>query len=268
MDRSTYHSPVSDSQRPSSGRKSPEQPTRIGVTTYRETATWGVWNEAADLLPCSYADAVTLAGGMPLLVPPATHDDLAIAADCVLDAVHGLVLAGGADIDPRRYQAERDPRCGPPRPNRDAWEIQLARAALARGLPVLAICRGMQVLNVALGGDLIQHLPDVVGHSGHCPVLGRHGKHEVVLSPDSRIGSLLGTRPTVATYHHQGLARLGSGLVAIGWAVDGTIEAVEHAGAPWVVGVQWHPEVRDGGALFGGFVVACAAYRARARAGV
>jgi gamma-glutamyl-gamma-aminobutyrate hydrolase PuuD len=256
MDRSTYHSPVSE-------RQSPGQPPRIGITTYRETATWGVWNEAADLLPSSYADAVTLAGGAALLLPPATHDDLATAAEAVLEGVHGLALAGGPDIDPHRYRAERDPHSSPPRPNRDAWEIQLAHTALAHGLPVLAICRGMQVLNVALGGDLIQHLPDVVGNSEHCPVIGRHGKHEVVLAPDSRLGSLLGLRATVATYHHQGLAHLGSELVAIGWAADGTIEAVEHAGAPWVVGVQWHPEVRDGGPLFRGFITACAAYRAR-----
>jgi putative glutamine amidotransferase len=256
MVHSTYHSPVSAVQ-------SLGQPPRIGLTTYRETASWGVWNEAADLLPSSYADAVTMAGGVPLLLPPAALDELPAAVEAALDGVHGLALAGGPDVDPRRYQAERDPHSGPARPNRDAWEIQLARDALARGMPILAICRGMQVLNVALGGDLIQYLPDVVGHDDHCPVVGRHGKHDVILAPEGRVGALLGERATVATYHHQGIDRLGQDLVPIGWAIDGIVEAVEHTGANWVVGVQWHPEVHDGGPLFRGFVGACADYRAR-----
>jgi putative glutamine amidotransferase len=131
---------------------------------------------------------------------------------------------------------------------------------------VLAICRGMQVLNVALGGDLVQHLPDVVGHDGHCPVVGEHGRHEVRLDGSSRIGRLLGERAVVATYHHQAVGRLGAGLLATGWAADGTVEALETepgADERWVAGVQWHPEVHDGAALFAGFVNACAAHRDR-----
>jgi putative glutamine amidotransferase len=257
MDRSTYHSAVG------SPGQSRAHPPRVGLTTYRETASWGVWNEAADLLPSSYADAVTMAGAVALLMPPAELDDVPVAAEAVLGGLHGLVLAGGPDVDPRRYQAERDPHSGPGRPNRDAWEIQLAHEALARGMPILAICRGMQVLNVALGGDLIQHVPDVVGHGDHCPVVGSHAKHDVLLATNARVGALLGDRATVATYHHQAVDRLGSELVAVGWSTDGIVEALEHARADWVVGVQWHPEVHDGALLFGGFVTACAAYRGR-----
>lgn len=249
MARPTYHSPVT-----------PQAP-RIGLTTYRERAAWGVWNEPADLLPASYSDAVTSAGGVAMLLPPAGGHDLETAARAVLDGLHGLALAGGADVDPARYRATRDARTGVARAGRDAWELTLARAALERGVPVLAICRGMQVLNVALGGDLVQHLPDAVGHDGHCPVVGQHGRHDVRLAGGSRVGALLGPVADVATYHHQAVDGLGARLVATGWAADGTVEAVEHADAPWVVGVQWHPEVRDGGPLFAGFVAACARFR-------
>jgi putative glutamine amidotransferase len=238
------------------------QPPRIGLTTYRESAAWGVWNEPADLLPVNYADGVALAGGVALLLPPAPLEHPETGAAAVLDGLHGLALAGGADVDPGRYGGVRDTRTGPARPDRDTWELTLTRAALARGMPVLAICRGMQVLNVALGGDLVQHLPDVAGHDGHLPVVGQHGRHDVRLVRESRLGALLGDCAVVATYHHQAVDRLGAGLVAIGWAGDGTVEALEHTGAAWVVGVQWHPEVHDGAALFTGFVQACARYRA------
>ena len=239
-----------------------QQPPRIGLTTYREQAAWGVWNEPADLLPASYADAIASAGGVALLLPPAATDDLDVAVAAVLDGLHGLALAGGADVDPAQYSAARDTRTGPARPDRDAWEITLTRAALDRELPVLAICRGMQVLNVALGGDLVQHLPDVVGHDGHCPVVGQHGRHDVRLAQGSRVGAMLGAVAAVPTYHHQSVDRLGAGLVATGWAADGTVEALEHGDAAWVVGVQWHPEVHDGEPLFAGFVAACARFRA------
>jgi gamma-glutamyl-gamma-aminobutyrate hydrolase PuuD len=233
-------------------------PPRIGLSAYRDPAAWGVWNEPADLLPASYADAVVRAGGVALLLPPAGSGDPEVAAGAVLDGLHGLALAGGADVDPARYGAVGDPHTGPPRPVRDAWEIALTRAALDRAMPILAICRGLQVLNVVLGGDLVQHLPDVVGNDEHCPTPGRHGRHEVRTAPGSRVAALLGPRADVATYHHQAAGRLGTGLVATGWAADGTVEAIEHAGAPWVVGVQWHPEVHDGGHLFAGFVAECA----------
>jgi putative glutamine amidotransferase len=257
MGQRTYHSAVNASQ----------QPPRIGLTTYREAAVWGVWHEPADLLPASYADAVAAAGGVAMLLPPPASGDVDRAAAAALDGLHGLALAGGADVDPARYRAARDARTGPSRADRDAWEISLVRAALDRAVPVLAICRGMQVLNVTLGGDLVQHLPDVVGHQGHCPVVGEHGRHDVRLVRESQVGALLGDCAVVATHHHQSVDRLGAGLVATGWAADGTVEALEHTGAGWVVGVQWHPEVHDGAALFAGFVAACARQRAgRSRA--
>ncbi|PZS30153.1 MAG: gamma-glutamyl-gamma-aminobutyrate hydrolase [Pseudonocardiales bacterium] len=237
-------------------------PPRIGLTTYREPAAWGVWSETADLLPANYADGVTAAGGVAMLLPPSATGDPDPAAAAALDGLHGLALAGGADVDPARYAAARDANTGPARPDRDAWELTLTRAALERSLPVLAICRGMQVLNVALGGDLVQHLPDAAGHRGHLPEVGVHGRHDVRLVRESRIGALLGDCAVVATYHHQAVDRLGAGLVATGWAGDGTVEALEHTGPTWIVGVQWHPEVHDGSALFAGFVEACARYRA------
>jgi gamma-glutamyl-gamma-aminobutyrate hydrolase PuuD len=232
----------------------------IALTTYRERAAWGVWNEPADLLPASYADEVTEAGGIPVLVPPAVPDARE-AAEAVLDGVHGVVLAGGADVDPARYGAHRNPHTGPARENRDAWELDLARAALERDVPLFAICRGMQVLNVALGGSLVQHLPDAVGHDEHCPTVGVHGRHEVRTEPQTRLHAILGDNALVATYHHQAVARLGSGLRPTAWAGDDTVEAVERDGR-WILGVQWHPEVHDGAALFASFVGACVEFRA------
>ncbi|WP_338183219.1 gamma-glutamyl-gamma-aminobutyrate hydrolase family protein [Jatrophihabitans sp.] len=230
---------------------------RVGLTTYRERAAWGVWDEPADLLPRSYADSVAAAGAVALLLPPALPD-LASAAEAVLDGVHGLVIAGGADVDPTRYGTARSPQTGPSRPDRDAWELELLRVALQRGMPLLAICRGLQLLNVALGGTLVQHLPDVVGTELHCPTPGVLGRHEVRLAAQSRIGAVFGESATVATYHHQGVDRLAEPLVATGWAVDGVIEAVELPGQAWTVGVQWHPEAFGGAPLFESFVAACA----------
>jgi gamma-glutamyl-gamma-aminobutyrate hydrolase PuuD len=217
-----------------------------------------VWDEPADLLPAGYADAVTDAGAAALLLPPSRPGSASAAA--VLDGLDGLVLTGGADVDPARYGAVPHPRFGGARDDRDCWEIELAGAALDLGVPVLAICRGLQLLNVTLGGDLVQHLPDAVGHEGHRPTVGRHGRHDVRTAAGSRVGQLLGECAAVATYHHQAVDRLGAGLTATAWAHDGTVEALEHDSAPWVVGVQWHPEVHDGAALFAGFVAACAAH--------
>jgi putative glutamine amidotransferase len=232
---------------------------RVGLTTYREPASWGVWSEPADLLPATYAEAVQHAGGAALLLPPGFVE----SAAAVLDGLDALLLSGGADVDPARYGVAPDPHTGAPRPDRDEWELALARAALARELPILAVCRGLQVLNVALGGTLVQHLPDTIGTDEHCPTVGRHGEHEVRLAPDSRAGAILGAAVSVLTYHHQSVARLGSGLVATGWAHDGTIEAVERPdGAGWLLGVQWHPEARAGSAVFPALIQAARDYRA------
>lgn len=229
-------------------------PPRIGATTYREPAQWGVWAEPADLLPASYSAAIRAAGGIAVLLPPAPAEH----AGPALDGLDGLLVAGGPDVDPARYGAAADPHTGEPRSERDAWELALVRAALGRDLPLLAVCRGMQVLNVALGGDLVQHLPDAVGGDAHCPTVGAHGRHTVTLAAGSRLHAALGARVEVATYHHQAVDRLGGGLVATGWADDSVVEAVELPDRRWAVGVQWHPEAYDGAGLFTAFVAACA----------
>lgn len=235
-------------------------PPRVGLTTYREPASWGVWSMPADLLPVDYANGIHAAGGVPLLLPPSDPGIAPVA----LDAVHGLLVAGGADVDPARYGADRAAATGPARHDRDEWELALVRAAVDRDLPVLAVCRGMQVLNVALGGDLRQHLPDDIGSDLHCPTVGAHGRHGVVLAAGSTLRAVLGEHAEVATYHHQGLGRLGAGLSATGWADDGVVEGVELTGHSWVVGVQWHPEAFAGEPIFAAFVAACLAYRTAA----
>jgi putative glutamine amidotransferase len=235
---------------------------RVGLTSYREPAAWGVWNEHADLLPASYADSVAAAGAVPLLLPPVVGlPDLDRAAEVAVQGLDGLVLSGGPDVDPACYDAAPGPHTGAPRTGRDAWEIALTAAALRRDMPLLGVCRGMQVLAVALGGTLTQHLPDDVGSEVHCPTVGVHGRHPVSLAPGSRLGAVLGAETEVATYHHQGVDTLPAATKAIGWAPDGTVEAFEVCGATWAFGVQWHPEVHDGQALFADFIAACAGMR-------
>jgi putative glutamine amidotransferase len=158
-----------------------------------------------------------------------------------VNAIDALVLSGGADIDPARYGELPQPRTATT-PHRDAWEFALLHAALERGLPVLAICRGMQLLNVVYGGTLVQHLPDVVGHDGHRPELGVFGRIYVRTDPASQLAGILGPEVTVPCHHHQSVCRLGNGLAPSGWASDGTVEAIELVGHKFVIGVQWHPE--------------------------
>jgi putative glutamine amidotransferase len=229
---------------------------RIGLTTYREIAAWGVWQEPADLLPVSYAAGIAAAGGVPMLLPPGAVEDRAVV-DAVLAGVHGLLLTGGADIDPACYGAERDPSTGPARSDRDAWELALARAAEQRGMPVFGVCRGMQILAVAHGSPLVQHLPDLVGDDSHCPTVGVHGSHDIKVAPDSRLAGIVGDRIQVATYHHQSVAVAPAPLVASAWSEDGTVEALERPDGGWTLGVQWHPEVVGGEELFRAFVEAC-----------
>lgn len=194
-----------------------------------------------------------LAGGVPLLLPPAGRVQAAAAA---VSAVAGLVLTGGADIDPARYRAAQDSRTTGVQQERDAWEGYLLGAALTADIPVLGICRGAQLLNIAHGGTLYQHLPDQVGHDGHRPTAGEFADTTVTLDPALLPGSLLG--PTAATLcsHHQAVDELGAGLVATGWHSDGTIEAVCSPDRRFVVGVQWHPEAGDDLRLFQGLVEA------------
>ncbi|CAL9318752.1 gamma-glutamyl-gamma-aminobutyrate hydrolase family protein [Streptomyces sp. SudanB182_2057] len=206
----------------------------IGVSTYLESGTrWGVWELEAVLLPAAYPRLVQRAGGLALLLPPDAPERAAAA----LAPLDGLVVAGGPDVDPARYGAERSPRTGPPAPERDAWELALIEAALATGVPLLGVCRGMQLLNVALGGTLVQHL------DGHAEKVGVFGGHPVKPVPGTLYGGIVPEELTVPTYHHQAVERLGAGLVPSAYAADGTVEAVElPADRGWVLGVQWHPE--------------------------
>jgi gamma-glutamyl-gamma-aminobutyrate hydrolase PuuD len=212
--------------------RTPAARPRIGITTYREPATWGIWSGEATLLPSQYPDAVWRAGGVPVLLPPVPG---------AVRAVDGLVLAGGGDVDPALYAATPHPLTGGVLPDRDAWEVEILRAALAERVPVLGVCRGMQVLNVVLGGTLHQHLPDVVAHDEHRPSPGTFGDVGVQVL-DGRLRRVLGDRTEVRCHHHQALDRIGDGLRVVARAGDGTVEAVERDGDGFVVGVQWHPE--------------------------
>ena len=223
----------------------------IGLSTYREQARWGVWDQPADLLPTQYADAVTRAGGVPVLLPP---QDPGSAADAVarLDAV---VITGGADVDPGRYGAEPHPRTVTWRTDRDAWELALLDAADSRDLPVLGVCRGMQVMAVHRGGALDQHVPDRVGHDEHSPGGDAFGDIAVETCAGTRLRMLLGESGRVGCHHHQSV-REHPGFVPAAVAEDGTLEAMEAPGERFLVAVQWHPETRSDAGLFAGLVAA------------
>jgi putative glutamine amidotransferase len=227
----------------------------IGLTTYREEAAWGVWHQRADLLHTEYADTVVAAGGVPVLLPPATDDPDAAAA--VIARVRGLIVCGGADVDPARYDAEPHDRTAGWRPDRDAWELALLEAAAAADLPVLGVCRGMQVMAVHAGGVLDQHTPDVVGHEQHSPGGDQFGDIRVSTEPDSRLASLIGPEVKVACHHHQSV-REAPGFRFTAHAEDGTAEAMEAPDGRFRIGVQWHPEMRTELALFRGLVQAAA----------
>ncbi|MGW5652373.1 gamma-glutamyl-gamma-aminobutyrate hydrolase family protein [Streptomyces humi] len=210
----------------------------IGVSTYLEAGTrWGVWELPAALLPAGYPRLVQRAGGLAAMLPP---DDPEHAAAAV-GRLDGLVIAGGPDVEPVRYGAEPGPRTGRPDRPRDAWELALIDAALAARLPLLGICRGMQLLNVALGGTLVQHI------DGHAETPGVFGHHPVKPVPGTLYAGTVPEETSVPTFHHQAVDRLGTGLVASAVATDdGTIEAVElPAEHGWVLGVQWHPEMGE-----------------------
>jgi putative glutamine amidotransferase len=229
----------------------------IGITAYAEQARWGVWEAPAALIPLSYVSAVERAGGRPLLVPP-SEDGI----EETLAVLDGLLFSGGADIDPDTYGAEAHPETNGVRPERDQAELALLEAALARDMPVLAVCRGSQVLNVALGGDLVQHLPEVVGHERHKHTPGVFADHDVDVLPGTRLHALVGDHAPVKSHHHQGYGRIGDGLRAAARADDGTVEAIEDPERRFALGVLWHPEAGEDAALFEALVEEARRYRA------
>ena len=230
----------------------------IGLTTYREEAAWGVWRQRADVLPTQYAVAVEATGGVPVLLPPVGQ---AGAADAVVARLDGLVISGGADVDPERYGDDPHPRTAGWRVDRDAWESALLDAADAAGLPVLGVCRGMQVMAVHAGGALEQHLPDVVEHDRHSPGGDEFGAVEVTTVPGTRVAGLVGDRLSVNCHHHQSV-RTHPGFEAVAHAADGTLEAMEAPGERFCLGVQWHPETAADVGLLAGLVRAAATYAA------
>ena len=230
----------------------------IGCSTYAEPARWAAWHAPAALLPLNYVEQVAAAGGVPVLLPPVPGIAAAVGQ---LDA---LVLTGGGDIDPAAYGAAAHPRTGLANAERDRAELDLLAAALAAGLPVLGICRGLQLLNIARGGTLHQHLADIGpagDDAGHTPQPGTFGSHPVRVAAGSMLAGIVRSdRPfAVPTAHHQAIDRLGAGLTATAWAADGIIEAAELAGGkhhPFVLAVQWHPEASDDLRLFQALVAA------------
>ena len=223
----------------------------IGLTTYREKAKWGVWDQPADLLPVMYADAIVRAGGVPVLLPPATDDPDAAAA--AVARIDGLVVSGGADVDPGAYGEEPHPATVSWRPDRDAWELALLTSAAAANLPTLGVCRGMQVMAVAAGGTLDQHTPDLVGHEQHSPGGDVFGEVEVKTDGSSVLASILGPEVTVHCHHHQSV-RSHPGYEAVASADDGTLEAMEAEGSRFCLAVQWHPEMGRDQRLFDALV--------------
>jgi putative glutamine amidotransferase len=222
----------------------------IGITAYVEVAKWGVWEQPAVVLPYSYVRAIEAAGARAVVLPPSSA-----GADEAVARLDAVVFAGGADLDPAMYDAEPHAATLGVRADRDAGELPLLQAALRADLPVLGICRGMQLLAVACGGTLVQHLPEVVGHERHRPAPGVFGHHEIRTASGSLVRTILGERVVVPSYHHQGLASPGS-LTVTGWADDDSPEAVEDPDRRFALGVLWHPEAGDDSRLFDALVAA------------
>ncbi|MFL5899532.1 MAG: gamma-glutamyl-gamma-aminobutyrate hydrolase family protein [Solirubrobacterales bacterium] len=219
------------------------EPPAIGICAAVERVSWGVWESyEVTLVPRSYVRCVQKAGGIAIELPP---DEAAVEdPDILLERIDALILAGGADVDPANYGAESHPETKGTWPDRDRFELALARRALERDMPVLGICRGMQLLNVALGGTLVQHLPDVGGSEAHRTVAGTFSKHHIRLDPDSLACTAAGLGSFVVwSHHHQGVDELGEGLKVSGWSLDDElVEAIELPGKRFALGVIWHPE--------------------------
>ena len=227
----------------------------IGITAFVEPASYRVWrNLPTALTPHRYVARVQQSGGIAVLVPPLGPDTEDQAAE-VLERVDGLVLVGGVDVEPSRYGEEPHPTVQAPRRDRDDSELALVGRAVERDLPLLGVCRGMQVMAVAAGGSLVQHLPDKIGNVDHSPASATYGRTEVTIAPDSRLRTVLGERTEVLCYHHQGVA-VHPGYEPCAWASDGTLEAIEDPAARFRIGVQWHPEAGEDPRLFQALVAA------------
>lgn len=233
----------------------------IGLTTYRQAADWGTWRQVeADLLPSDYARSIERAGGVPLLLPPVAAAGAAADALARLD---GLLIAGGADVNPARYGQEPDPSVVRWYDDRDAWELALLAEAERIRLPLLGICRGMQLMAVAAGGSLVQHLPDVVGHGEHGGGPTSYGSASVRVDAEGRVAGLVAPEITVPVHHHQAVAQ-HPGYRPVAHDADGVLQAMEGEGDRFAVGVQWHPETDADPGLFDGLI---AAARERMRVG-
>lgn len=237
----------------------------IGICAALEQVSWGAWTLLGNVSPRSYSLAVAAAGAMALLLPP--DDAAAENPGEMLDLIDGLMLAGGADIDPAAYGAQTHPKTSNSRPERDRFELALTHGALERDMPVLGICRGMELLNVACGGTLIQHLPDKLGSERHSHTPGAFSDHAVRLAEGTLAALAVGGGRTAAkSHHHQGVAELGEDVAVSGWAVeDGLPEAIEMPGKPYALGVLWHPEEDERSSVIGSLVAAAREHRGAAR---
>ena len=233
----------------------------VGITTDIQLAAFGAWEEESALVPTDYVRAVERAGGRALLVPPS--DD---GIEETLEVLDGIVFSGGSDLGPGTYGHDPHPETKGVLEERDRAELALLHGTLERDMPVLAVCRGSQILNVGLGGDLVQHLPDVVGHDEHKHTPGEYADHDVTLERGTRLGALLGDHAPVKSHHHQGFGRLGSGLREAARAEDGTVEALEDPARRFALGVLWHPEAGEDTRLFEAFVEEARRYRRERRA--
>jgi gamma-glutamyl-gamma-aminobutyrate hydrolase PuuD len=213
----------------------------IGITGQLEAAHWGDWVREAVLSPLTYTRAVERAGGTPVVIPPVPPETVAR----LVEGLDGLVLTGGTDVSPALYEEAPHEQTDAPDRRRDRFELALVRAAIEADLPLLAIGRGLQVLNVARGGTLVQHLPEAVGHHGHAPGTAKMTRHDVKLKAESTLGRLLGDQLAVLALHHQAVKQPGDGLVTVAWADDQVVEAAELDGHRFAIGVQWHPEEGD-----------------------
>jgi putative glutamine amidotransferase len=227
----------------------------IGLSTYREMAAWTVWNLHADLLPGVYTRSMEAAGAVVVLLPPQSDGAAEIMA-----RLDGLIITGGPDVDPERYGERPHARTVRVREDRDAWEIALLTAAAEVGLPVLGVCRGMQLMAVTAGGSLLQHIPDVTGSDRHSPGPDIYGAIEVRTEPGSRLAGIIGDAVTVACHHHQAVVD-HPGFVAVATADDGLLEAMETPGDRFRLGVQWHPETQADRRLFEAIAAAAIQWR-------